>query len=571
MGKYMKDNEIKDKLKQISLKNKQIDDTNINSWLEQQYLISFLKENKSNDWIILYASFPGLYINTILLPLSEISNIPEQIGSWRCNATNTWCIAGSLHHIGSSLQNLTIQSPAQNWEPEIFHKGEPILFVRQFEGRKLDKKYIEASQKITHPQGLHYVTEEKAFCRFNTEGSLEKVIIIDLDEDENQNNMIVLIKKETLILHMAATNSSLIQLFESFRIPNINAIKKFTKQNKNENQEIIYELGINDDSSYIRGVHIVQFQDENQKIIKDFLGFNPENKSYATFIAHDLKNNKVEELSCDPSTLSNYYELQSSFPNEMSPVFFNPEVLGKYKRNKDKYTVTDRTISCQNAWYLQTYDINDANQVHTYLIYLSALPYNEQLYWKSFNEVPKNGISKRAMQTDFKGIPVNILDPLNELKKFLIDLNNKNVLWWKLRNYNAIDKLQLPVTLLFADWQDEILALHQILMEGFDVKSFRDKATAMNINFTKEEKTVPLLKKILIAKNYSQEEAEGFVSPLSELNKLRQFKAHPESREAQSYYQVIIFKYKNYLNHFKALVENCLNAFQKISDLIMSE
>ena len=58
---------------------------------------------------------------------------------------------------------------------------------------------------------------------------------------------------------------------------------------------------------------------------------------------------------------ANYFT-QSDLPFEMSPAFFHPEVLTRYKSDSDKYTLQDRSISCRGAWHLQTYDINDAGQ-----------------------------------------------------------------------------------------------------------------------------------------------------------------------------------------------------------------
>jgi hypothetical protein len=91
-------------------------------------------------------------------------------------------------------------------------------------------------------------------------------------------------------------------------------------------------------------------------------------------------------------------------------------VLLKYKADSEKYRLQDRSISCRGAWHLDTYDINEAGQIHTYLIYLRNLPYEEQLYWKAFNEEPKAPISKRAVATDFEGSWDLEYDSLQSLK-----------------------------------------------------------------------------------------------------------------------------------------------------------
>ena len=95
--------------------------------------------------------------------------------------------------------------------------------------------------------------------------------------------------------------------------------------------------------------------------------FERGNRQYAAFTAVDWKNNVICEISCAPGATSNYFT-RSDLPFEMSPVFFRPEVLLKYKADSDKYRLAGRSISCRGGWSLQTYDINDAGQVHTYLV-----------------------------------------------------------------------------------------------------------------------------------------------------------------------------------------------------------
>jgi len=69
--------------------------------------------------------------------------------------------------------------------------------------------------------------------------------------------------------------------------------------------------------------------------------------------------------------------------------FFRPEVILKYKTDKDKYTVGERDITCRAAWHLQAFDVNEAGQVFAYICYLRNLPYAEQVHWHSYNEAPR--------------------------------------------------------------------------------------------------------------------------------------------------------------------------------------
>ena len=117
----------------------------------------------------------------------------------------------------------------------------------------------------------------------------------------------------------------------------------------------------------------------------------------------------------------------------MSPVFFKAEILHRYKADTVKYELDDRSITCRGAWSLRTYDVNKEGQVHTYLRYLGELPYKEQLYWQSFNEWPKGGLSERAITTDFRGDFYRGYDPLNNLKRAVMDLDERAPPWWQPR------------------------------------------------------------------------------------------------------------------------------------------
>jgi hypothetical protein len=152
-----------------------------------------------------------------------------------------------------------------------------------------------------------------------------------------------------------------------------------------------------------RGAQIEQPISDREKLLSLFENEEPEEKRYAEFIVHDWKNGKIlEDYSLKPDNFANYFT-KSDLPYETSPLFFNAEVLDKYKNNMDKYELFERGIYCRGGWQLQSYDVNKYNQVHTYAVYLGRLPYREQLHWCQYNEKPKGGVSKRAFKTDFEG------------------------------------------------------------------------------------------------------------------------------------------------------------------------
>jgi hypothetical protein len=57
---------------------------------------------------------------------------------------------------------------------------------------------------------------------------------------------------------------------------------------------------------------------------------DPIARQYETFKIIDWKNGRLVECSCAPSEIANYFT-ESDKPFEISPAFFNPSVLTKYK------------------------------------------------------------------------------------------------------------------------------------------------------------------------------------------------------------------------------------------------
>ena len=112
-------------------------------------------------------------------------------------------------------------------------------------------------------------------------------------------------------------------------------------------------------------------------------------EEYESFLAFDWKNREIKEISCSPTALVDYFT-ESELPYQLTPAFFRPEVLSKFKGDREKYSLTDRSIFCRGSWHLQTYDINAEGQVHTYLVYLGRLPHEEQLHLEQYNEEPKD-------------------------------------------------------------------------------------------------------------------------------------------------------------------------------------
>jgi hypothetical protein len=292
---------------------------------------------------------------------------------------------------------------------------------------------------------------------------------------------------------------------------------------------------------------------------------NPSKREYAVFKAIDLKTKKQIEVSCDPKGLSNYFQPESNLPLEMSPVFFRGEVLTRYKADPEKYELTDRSIYCRGTWSLQTYDINEVGQVHTYLRYLRDLPYNEQVYWKSFNEWPKGGLSRRAIKTDYMGEFYTEYDPLNSVKGKVGRLDEARPAWWKPRGIALVKALRYPVTTSPAEWANEILGLDQMVGEGFQPKPLRALVAKSGRPVDNTWGAFKLVEECLLGHSAPEDEIKAAVQSLRTVRELRNvLKGHsaPEKRSLEE--KQARTRFGSFRAHFAHICATCDEALDLI-------
>ena len=287
-------------------------------------------------------------------------------------------------------------------------------------------------------------------------------------------------------------------------------------------------------------------------------------RSYAKFKIYDRKNDTNVETSCGPEFISNYFQ-KSELPWEISPAFFRPEVLHRFKADPEKYTLEDRSISCRNAWHLKTYDINNAGQVHTYIGYLANLPYEEQLYWQAFNEWPKGSISARAHQTDIVGDWHHEYEPLGSIKHTISLLDKLPPLWWKPRGDILSNAVRYPATDSVKEWGDEVLALDQYLVEGFLLKPIREISEAVGRPIDQKWGPLRALQEALSVKGCTEEQAKALVLPLQKLHALRtEVRGHAMTEKKKKAESEARATFGTLRAHFTQLVTDCDKALDEM-------
>lgn len=158
--------------------------------------------------------------------------------------------------------------------------------------------------------------------------------------------------------------------------------------------------------------------------------------------------------------------------------------------------------------------------MYTLVIWLIYLMKNRSI-GKPFNEWPKGTISKRAFQTDIVGEWYLSYEPLLALKHKISLMDNNPPIWWKPWGTVLSDAVQYPATDSIKEWDDEILALDQYLVEGFLPKPLSEIAKYEGRTIEPKWGSLRILQETLIAKSATVDEAKILVQPMQKLHVLR--------------------------------------------------
>lgn len=553
----------------IKLASEPEDQNEFEEWSKQGEVISFLEKDIEDDDIVLYASISHLFIHSVLIPNKpnfSSSDIEDLLG-WSYNPYSSWGLT-------CSRDEAWIEKPLSSAGSKLLEEGTQIIFGRSFEGDESRNNYYELNQKIAHVLGLHYLEERNSWCRLDKHGDIEDIVkIIKVDDlPRNETGTLITIRKDVLGEFASIESLCLIRMFDitRFKAGNFHGWShKVDPVDISDGEHIFGSLVVDPGiGSYSRGVQVEKISVPDEQVIDNAWGGLSERKEkkYASFIAQDWKNKVIDEISCNPICLANYFT-ESELPFEITPAFFKPEVMLKYKSDRAKYYLDHRSVGCRGAWHLETFDTNSAGQVHTYLIYLSRLPYEEQLHWKQYNEEPKAPLSKRAYKTDFEGNFYDEYDPLPSLKYKLEKLSRTNPCWWKLRNDDLAKKVHYPFTASKDEWAEEILNLDQVLVEGFEEKWLRNKVIELGGNPDKRLRALKLAEEYLVLLKFEREHAHQIMTPFHIVHNLRSFvKGHASGSEAEKQRKDALREHGTYKAHFSSLCADCDESMEILID-----
>ncbi len=457
----------------------------IKQWHSQEDVLEFLKISCSED-VSAHVSSRDLLVYSVILPWAQLEgDYIEKLEAWNFpipSGYGYWYSGyGETLHYG-------ISGPLENETPSFLKHSTPVFFSRLYYGRDGSPSYLELNQKISHVLDLHWTRSENSWCFFNDMGEYEPVVRYI----QQAGLTCCTFRRRELDFYLFLAKSCLIRFFDNTRsncrgmvLGRSERTQQTLKDGSAEifgHRTLLHDEDGNTHTSFLRGFQIVRPQATEKELRAQLLG--EEDREYASYFIFDWKNDRVIEWSSDPNELGNYF-VESDLPLETSPAFFKPEVLDQYRANPSRYSFGDRVVDCRGGWSLQ-YDVNKEGQVHAYICDLSNLPYEVQLQWKGYNEKPKGTISARSFQTDFLGQWDTSYDPLRSLKNTLNtfpqeDGNGNPCPVWKMRalpKTRDLSYLGYVVTGSLKEWENQVDALAQIIVEGLNEAFIKDVARA---------------------------------------------------------------------------------------------
>ena len=478
------------------------DATEYTTWIKASGHLELLRDNSQEDELAIYSSGEYSFVHTVVVDESAIMSLdPDDLLSWSGGpfpnrAGYAW---------GMDRDDVWIERDEYHMRSKSLEKARPLIFRRELDGLQgVDGVYFEVLQEYSHLTGIHWRPELKAHCNFDERGDWQQIVSIT---SENSDVTLISFRREQLEQYLATSNSVLIRMFDFtlLRYSEFTGWPDDPEAVVYESDDFFYRQKIDTGkAAYTRGVQIIRPAYPKRKIFSSIRDgrWPSRNREYCEFIVLDVRHEFIANISTHPSATTSYFQAsENSLPFEVSPVFFRPEVLQKFKADRDKYTINEehRFISCRGGWRLKTYDINEAGQVHTYVCYLRSLPYEEQLYWRSFNAEPQDGISERAYQNDIRGEPSDIVTPLVSILSIVRCWADIDQPWWQLTDRSLLERVNTPVSNSRDEWAQAFVDLAKLVIEGFRVRALRLRLEERGISFETDARSLVLIEKLLAA------------------------------------------------------------------------
>lgn len=212
---------------------------------------------------------------------------------------------------------------------------------------------------------------------------------------------------------------------------------------------------------------------------------------YPEFIIRELPDGSSERYTCDESKLGNYFGGNPGAPHYLTPVYFSPQVLDKYRKSPN-FEVSERRLTCGTQWSVEIDNVNP-DRVMVFLGDLGRdLPEAERRHFREYEITPTDQkISKEVTMSDFFGMWVEETEgPIGKFGAALSELQKSWQERFGTRLYRnlhpddsgLLDQIRIPSTSSQEEFESIVLSLQRLLIEYMDESQFPKTDSVGSIN-----------------------------------------------------------------------------------------
>ena len=160
-------------------------------------------------------------------------------------------------------------------------------------------------------------------------------------------------------------------------------------------------------------------------------------------------------------------------------------------------------------------------------------------------------------------------DPLSSITAKTERLDEQSPHWWTPRGRTLRQVVHYPVTSSQSEWAEAILALDQLVVEGFRATELRGIAHSLGAVPDKKWGSIKLLTECLEHAGATAEQARASMQPLRDLHRLRTVtKGHATKGEKSNAASDALREHGSFRDHFESLAAGCDRALQTVIDAL---
>ena len=412
--------------------------------------------------------------------------------------------------------------------------GHPLAFQRSVEERVgQEQTYWEPDQAFLHLSEAHWREGRRAYARLTQSGDWHDVITIT-NRDGDPSIGLVTCDRTALDDYLVSAESVLVLLFDLRTGESPPLERNWSYGDAIAAHPLCYytDRHVDVEFAITHGSSVIKPKFDRDRIAERIRnhGVDPSDSVPISLLVANQWQHGKDSGRINPVQTTETFEATVSVDEDdlrtrYSPAFFNSEVLSRYTADLDRWSVAKGRIRCRGGWELREYHTNEAGQVWALIEDLRWLPSQELEYWKQHNEAPLSPVTDVDLRRTFFGeLPENP-EPLPQIRHILSTWTRTDCSWWTLREDGALERLAIPVSGARKAWDEAIMALAKVVIEGFDKTDLTARLAQAGGEAEQEWGSIRVLEELL-----------GFVSgnahpvrldAIRDLREIRNSIAHP--------------------------------------------